>query len=106
MLAMPSAISRARPMLSKVRQSVPVAAMLDESPLLPELRHAVAQPAGAEFLRQGILLQAFIQALEIDLVERLVLVEAGEYVARFAGNRIAVRLQALRADLLHHALHG
>jgi hypothetical protein len=28
-----------------------------------------------------------------------------KHVARLAGLRVAVRLQALRADLLHHALH-
>src|SRR5438045_7518289 len=42
---------------------------------------------------------------EIDRVERLVLVEAGKNVACPAGRGIGLRLQALRADLLHHALH-
>ena len=42
---------------------------------------------------------------EVDAVERLVLVEAGKHVAGLAASPDRVRLQALRADLLHHALH-
>jgi hypothetical protein len=36
----------------------------------------------------------------------LILVEAGEDERLAAGRRIDVLLQALRADLFHHALHG
>ena len=39
------------------------------------------------------------------LVERLVLVEAGEDERLLAGDRVDVALEALRADLFHHALH-
>ena len=45
------------------------------------------------------------KAGEIDPVERLVLVEAGEHDRPLARLGIDVRLQALGADLLHHALH-
>src|SRR5207244_11639278 len=38
-------------------------------------------------------------------VDGLVLIEAGKYVTSLAGMRIAVRLQALGADFLEHALH-
>ncbi len=44
--------------------------------------------------------------MEVDLVERLVLVEATEDESKLlAGNGVDMPLQALRADLLHHALH-
>ena len=43
---------------------------------------------------------------ELLTVYRLVLIEAGEYVAGLARGGIDVWLQALGADLLHHALHG
>ena len=42
---------------------------------------------------------------DVHAVEILVLVEAGEDHADLAGHRVDVALQALRADLLHHALH-
>ncbi len=42
---------------------------------------------------------------KVHPVERLVLVEAGEHDAPLAGRGIDLRLQTLRADLLHHALH-
>jgi len=45
------------------------------------------------------------QGAEIDAVHLLVLVKAGEDDRLRAGNRITVALQALRADLFHHALH-
>ena len=78
---------------------------LHKSALLPERRHAVADPFYGEFFGERVLLEAFVQRREIHAVERLVLVEAGKYPAGFSAHRIAVRLQALRADLLHHALH-
>ena len=53
----------------------------------------------------AVLREALGEGVEIDLVERLVLVEAGEDVGRLAARWVDVRLQALRADLLHHALH-
>ena len=42
---------------------------------------------------------------KVHPVQRLVLIEAGEHHRPLAGRRIDLRLQALGADLLHHALH-
>src|SRR5512134_3848033 len=62
-------------------------------------------PLRGQLLLHGVLFQARVETAEIDAVERLVLVEAREHVAHLAGRWVAMRLQALRADLLHHALH-
>ena len=43
--------------------------------------------------------------MEIHAVEFLVLIEARENGGHFAGMRVALRLNALRANLFHHALH-
>jgi len=53
------------------------------------------------------LLRCFLPQSQLPqrAVELLVLVEAGEHDALEPGRGIAVDLQALRADLLHHALH-
>jgi len=40
---------------------------------------------------------------EIDAVHFLVLIEAGEHDRLDAGHRVMMALQALRANLLHHA---
>ena len=43
--------------------------------------------------------------MEVNPVQFLVLIEAREHVARGSRHRINLRLRALRANLLHHALH-
>ena len=64
-----------------------------------------AQSDQAAFYVPSYLASAGVESAEIDQVERLILVEAREHVADLARRRIAMRLQALRADLFHHALH-
>ena len=68
------------------------------------LQAAVDPELGQLFLH-AVLREAAAQGAEIDAVHFLVLVEAGEDDGLGAGHRVAVALQALRADLLHHALH-
>ena len=68
-------------------------------------RRDARDPARCQLLLHGVLPQARVESRKVDLVERLVLVEAREHVADFARGRVAMRLQTLRADLLHHALH-
>ena len=66
---------------------------------------AAVDPEFGELLLHAVLLQAGAEVAPIDFVERLVLIEAGEDHGLFAGFGILVHLQALGADLLHHALH-
>src|SRR6185503_3629382 len=66
---------------------------------------AASDPKRGELFLNAVLREALGEGAEVDLVERLVLVEAGEDVGGLAGSRIDVRLQALGADLFHHALH-
>src|ERR1700720_1183041 len=66
---------------------------------------AAVDPEFSEFFLDAVLREAATEGAEIDAVHLLVLVEAGEDDRLGAGHRIAVALQALRADLLHHALH-
>src|SRR5687768_10128125 len=73
--------------------------------LLIQLLQRVIDPLHGQLLMDRVLAQALAQRAEIDLVQLLVLVEAGEHHGFRARDRILVRLQALRADLLHHALH-
>src|SRR5687767_4444091 len=70
-----------------------------------ELLEAAVDPQGGELFLNAVLREALGEGAEVDLVERLVLVEAGEDVAGLAGVRVDVGLQALGADLFHHALH-
>src|SRR5690349_7446193 len=70
-----------------------------------QLLQAAADPERGQLLLHAVLGEALGEGAEVDLVERLVLVEAGEDVGGLAGLRVDVRLQALRADLFHHALH-
>src|SRR5208283_4181255 len=42
---------------------------------------------------------------EVHAIERLILVKTRKYISSLAGYRIMLRLQALRTDLFHHALH-
>ena len=66
---------------------------------------AVVDPEFRDLLLRSILRKPRAQTAEIDVVERLVLIEAREDHRFFPANRVPVHLQALRADLLHHALH-
>src|SRR5260370_35651460 len=70
-----------------------------------EVVQAAVDPELGEFFLDAVLRQAAAQGAEIDAVHLLVLVEAGEHDGLGAGYRVAVALKALRADLLHHALH-
>src|ERR671927_317559 len=70
-----------------------------------QLAQAAVDPERGQLFLDAILREALRERAEVDLVERLVLVEAGEDVGRFARGRVDVRLQALGADLFHHALH-
>lgn len=62
-------------------------------------------PLRGQFFLHRILPQARFQAGEIDTVQGLILIETGKDVGSLAGLGIDVRLQALGADLFHHALH-
>src|SRR4030095_10952678 len=73
---------------------------------IPKCDQTVVDPFRSQLLLDRILLQARIQDGKIDPIKRLVLVEAGEYIARLSRRRSDVRLKTLRTDLLHHALHG
>src|SRR2546423_11281997 len=68
-------------------------------------RLTMCDPLRGQLFLRRVLRQARIERSKIDLVDRLVLVEAGKDIAQLAADRIAMRLQALRADFLHHALH-
>src|SRR3984893_7576471 len=61
-------------------------------------RLTMCDPLRGQLLLRCVLRQARIERREINLVDRLVLVEAGKDIAQLAADRIAVRLQALRAD--------
>ncbi len=63
-----------------------------------DLSAAAPDPLRGQFLLHAVLRQARLERSEVDLVQGLVLIEAGEHVRHFAGRRIAVRLQALSAD--------
>src|SRR4051794_12239861 len=70
-----------------------------------EVPEAAVDPQLGQLFLRAVLRQAPAQGAEIDPVDVLVLVEAGEYDRLGAACRVVVALQALRADLLHHALH-
>src|ERR1044071_2018360 len=72
---------------------------------LPLLRQQPRQPEIRELLKYRVLAQARAEVREVDVVEVLVLVEAGEDERLLLRLRVDVALEALRADLLHHALH-
>src|SRR5438045_1883668 len=69
-------------------------------------REQAAHPEIGELLLDAVLPQALGQVAPVDGVLGLVLVEAGEHDRLAPGDGIDLLLQALRADLLHHALHG
>src|SRR5204862_6934886 len=70
-----------------------------------EMAQAAVDPCLCQLLLCAVLRQPPPQGAEIDAVEILVLVEAGEHHRLGAGRRVVMALQALGADLLHHALH-
>src|SRR5262249_33870380 len=70
-----------------------------------ELAEAPVDPVGGQLLLDAVLAEAAAQRPEIHLIERLILVEAGEDDRLLSRLRIGVTLEALGADLLHHALH-
>ena len=67
-----------------------------EGPIQPHVCELFLNTVGAEPL---------VKIFEIDKVEMLVLVKAGEDEELFAGVRVDVPLQTLGTDLFHHALH-
>ena len=69
------------------------------------LRQDVRQPQVGDFFLHAVLLQPAAQVVEVDAIELLILVIAGEDELLAAGRRVDVPLQALRANFLHHALH-
>src|SRR4051812_46972687 len=72
---------------------------------LAEALQAMVDPQLGQLLLRAVLRQALAQGREIDAVHVLVLVEAREHDRFGAARLVVVALQALRADLLHHALH-
>src|SRR5687767_2363071 len=65
----------------------------------------MVQPAAGQLLLDRVLPQPHVQVREIDAIHLLILVEAREDEFLAPGRGIDVLLQALRADLFHHALH-
>src|SRR5262249_10824248 len=63
-------------------------------------------PKLCDLLLDAVLFQTRPQSCEIHPIERLVLIRARKHDLLLASQRIAMQLQALRTDLLHHALHG
>src|SRR6266851_1115860 len=70
-----------------------------------EVPEATVDPQLGQLFLGAVLAETAAQSREIDAVEFLVLVEAGEHHGLGAARRVVMALQALRADLLHHALH-
>src|SRR5947209_131882 len=97
--------------------SLPAGDDLQRARLIPALLRgggldAVAEPAQAavdpqlgQLLLRAILRQAAAQRREIDPVDVLVLVEARKDHRLGAARRVVMALQALCANLFHHALH-
>jgi len=72
---------------------------------LAKVVEAAVDPELGQLFLGAVPHQAAVQGRETDLVHLLILVEAGEDDRLGAGHRIAMPLQALRADLFHDALH-
>src|SRR6266852_8778261 len=70
-----------------------------------EVPEATVDPQLGQLFLGAVLAETAAQSREIDAVEFLVLVEAGKNDGLGAARRVVVALQALRTDLLHHALH-
>ncbi len=67
---------------------------------------AVVNPELGQFFLRAVLRETRAEVAELHLIERLILIKAGKDHGLFTGHRILVHLQALGADLFHHALHG
>ena len=65
----------------------------------------MANPSGGQFFLYAVLAQTRRQPAEVNLIKRLILIEAGKYISNLACRRIFMRLKTLSADLFHHALH-
>src|ERR1700722_11748949 len=63
------------------------------------------QPQVRQLFLNRVRLEPASEGVEIDAIKPLILIEARENNALLAGRGIHVLLQALRADLFHHALH-
>src|SRR6266508_5955939 len=70
-----------------------------------QMPQRAVDPQPRELFLHAVLVEPRTQIVEVDAVEILVLIEAGEHHALDAGYGIAMHLQALGADFLHHALH-
>src|SRR5436309_3416203 len=70
-----------------------------------DLTQAAVDPLLRQLLLDAVLREARAESVPIHVIERLVLIKAGEYHGLFSSERILVKLEALRADLFHHALH-
>src|SRR6185437_14751278 len=62
-------------------------------------------PSPRQLFLHGVLAQTRTQAAKIDQLQRLILIGAAEDDGLLPSSRIAVNLQALAANFLHHALH-
>src|SRR5579863_6775155 len=72
------------------------AALLRRGPSPAHSREAAVDPEPAQLLLERVLAEARAQVGEVDLVDRLILVEAGEHHSLLAGGGVALHLQALR----------
>src|SRR5215471_10788122 len=70
-----------------------------------QMLQAAVDPEFGKLALHAVLRQAATQGAEIDAIHLLVLIEAGEHHRLGAGHRVMAALQALRTDLLYHALH-
>src|SRR5215470_16154703 len=83
-----------------------MASLLRGGGLAPaETAETAVDPLLGQFLLRAVLRKAAAQRAEIHAIQILVLVEAGEHDGLGAARRVVMALQALRANLLHHALH-
>jgi hypothetical protein len=62
-------------------------------------------PEVREFLLNGVCPKSIVQICEINEIEVLVLIEAREDEDLLVGYRVDMPLEALGANLFHHALH-
>ena len=65
----------------------------------------MTNPSRGQLFLNAVLAQTRRQAAEINLIKRLILIEAGEYISDFSCFGVFMRLKTLGAYLLHHALH-
>jgi hypothetical protein len=77
------------------------------SDLIPNLKipQAMIDPLLGQFLLRAVLRKPRSQIVESHVIERLILIRAGKHNRLLPADRVFVHLQALGADLFHHALH-